>query len=250
MTISKYIYAGPSWAVGSFPLTAESTNLAQEWGFDHIDVSMCAASVSTTIKRVQQELQSQKLPVIWIYHEPLTSLDMVTDMSFADFIQRSDWYNIRSQCNQQSLQLINNLGVPVLLIGAHSDIVDCNFENITVGHHSWQKFLAESAGLALTNNVINVAPADGGNYQLTDCWGAEVVQRIIHEYSDHTEIIPNLSLVDATWNIYFFWDELTKKDYFFDVHPSKRGNIEFAKFLKTTVENFLTIKDHYGQTNL
>jgi len=240
MSLSKYIYAGPSWAFGGFPLGADTTNLAQEWGFDHVNVSECAASVLKTLRKVKQELAEQSRPVVWIYHDPLTNLAEFANMSMKEFIQDSAWLEIRSKCNQAALAEINNIGVPVLLIGAHSDIVDCDFENITVGHASWQKFLAQQAGMTVTNGVIEVEPSDGGNYALSHCWGAEMVQRIIHRYSDIPEIKPTASLVDATWDIYFFWDELAKKDYFFEAHPTKRGNIEFAKFLKTTVENFLT----------
>jgi hypothetical protein len=157
-------------------------------------------------------------------------------MSKNDLIQRTDWKDIWHECNQHCLSAISKLGPPVLLIGAHSDIVDCDYDNITIGDTSWQKWLAQQSGMIIDNNIIQVRPDDGGDFSVDRCWGAEVIHRFMHE---NPEIDPDTSLVNSVWDIFFFWKELEKANLFYEVHPSLLGNQLFAKFLLPAVTNFL-----------
>jgi hypothetical protein len=196
-----------------------------------------ATSVSHNLNKVTEYLKKSKLPIIWIYNEPLLEVEEFCKISLIDLIKRDDWQEIRSECNQIALSKINKLNVPVLLIGGHSDLFNyCNYSNIHIGHPSWQKFLAEKSGMKIINSIINVTPFDGGNYNLKFCWGAELVHRIIHQFPS---ITPSNSIVESVWDMYFFWKELEHRNWFFEVHPNKIGNVKFAEFLKPTVDNFL-----------
>jgi hypothetical protein len=90
--------------------------------------------------------------------------------------------------------------------------------------------------MCVTNGVIDVVPSDGGAFKLDHCWGAEVIHRFLHENQD---IKPNRELLNSVWDCYYFWEELQRRDWFYEVHPNRRSNVEFAKFLKPTIDKFL-----------
>lgn len=231
----KFLYTGPSWAKNSYPINRVSTNLAQQWGFDYIDLTLPGQGNHSCFEQIKKH--SDNLPVIWLYCEPLLSLTQATGMSMTEFVVSENWRSIREACNQYCLDLINSLPNPVFLIGAHADIVDFknSKSNIIVGEASWQKWLAQQAGLTVDSH-IHVTPKDGGNYKFDHCWGAETVHRFLH---DTPTIDPVPSLVDAVWDMYYFWQYLVEQGWFFEVHPNKHGNQEFAKFIKPLIENFL-----------
>lgn len=228
-----YTYTGPSWAASSYPIEdARATNLAKLWNIAHIDHSAPGSSAMGNLHK----LRETKGPIVWIYNEPLGVLKHATNMDHKEFLIRNDWKEIWEECNQFCLNSIARLGRPVLLFGAHSDIVDCNHENIVVGHKSWQRFLAEKAGMITRKGKINVKMDDGGSFSFRHCWGAEIVHRTMHENPD---IKPNESLTHDVWDIFFFWKQLEKQDLFNDVHPNLRGNKLFAEYTKPIVEKFL-----------
>jgi hypothetical protein len=236
MTI-KYIYTGPSWAYSSFPNTKtdKTTNLAQEWGINCIDDSMIGKTFIDNFDSIIKKYNNN-LPIIWIYNEPIACLKTVTGLEFNEFIVRDDWQTIWQEVNQYCLKKISSLGRPVLLIGSVSDVVDCDHANIKVAHPSWQKFLAEKAGMKVVDGPVHVKMDDGGDFFVDRGWGAESVHRYMHE---HPDIFPNSSLVDSVWDIFFFWKQLEKSGWFYEVHPNYQGNVAFAEYLKPTVLEFL-----------
>lgn len=230
----RYVYTGPSWAASSYPIDHKSTNLAQQWGFEYHNVSKGAHSVLDCVNSVR-ELDTG-LPVIWIYNEPLIDLKTITGLGFDQFMTRPDWLDIWHKCNDSCLEAISSLDVPVLLIGAHSDVIDCHYPNITVGCASWQKWLAQQANMPITDGVVTVKMDDGGDFLLSRAWGAEILHKFMHQ---HPEVDPVPDLVNNVWDIFFFWKQLEKADLFFEVHPNRRGNELFAEYLLPTVTNFL-----------
>ena len=176
MTV-KFIYAGPSWAHKSYdhPSVENNngvTNLAKEWGFKYIDNSLPGCTILNRVKLVKHTLEMYpKLPIIWIYGEPLCDMTTITNLSTEEFIQKDDWVDIWHMCNQYCLSQIAALGNPVLLIGAHSDIVNCNYANISIGHASWQKYIANLANIPFNNDKIHVKMHDGNNFFINeDIW--------------------------------------------------------------------------------
>ena len=230
----RFAYTGPSWAASSYPADAASTNLAKEWNFQYINCARPGSTVLTCLDVVK--ITPAFLPLIWVYHEPLGCLTEATGLTTAQLIQRSDWKDIWEECNQYCLKKIASLNRPVLLIGGHSDIVNCTHSNITVGTESWQKFLANAAGMSIEDQQIDVKMDDGGNFKVQHCWGAEVIHRFMHKNPD---ITPSIEITNAVWDIFFFWKELEKSNLFYEVHPNKRGNELFASFLKPTIAKFL-----------
>jgi hypothetical protein len=234
--LPKFLYTGPSWAKNSYPIDKTTTNLVQQWGFDHDDFTAQAYGNSECYKKVTHF--SKDMPVVWLYCEPLINLTEATGMSMHDFVVSDNWRSIRETCNQYCLNLINSLPNPVFLIGAHSDIVNLTDtkSSLVVGHPSWQKWTADKTGLTVTES-IHVTPQDGGNYNLDLCWGAEIVHRFLHFNPD---IQPAPSLLDAIWDVYYFWQHIERQGWFFEVHPNRHNNIEFSQFLKPRLEQFLT----------
>lgn len=176
------------------------------------------------------------MPIVWIYHEPLGCLTEATGLSLEQFLTAPNWQALREDCNQFCLEKISGLGRPVLLLGGHSDIVNCDRPNITVGASSWQKFLAQQANMPVDQGSVFVKMQDGGDFFFNLCWGAEVIHRTMHQ---HPNIEPTVTLVNAVWDVFFFWKELEKANLFCDVHPNIRANQEFAKKVFPEIENFL-----------
>jgi len=231
----NFTYTGPSWAASSYPVTDSNvTNLSRLWDIQCKDQSRPGSSVLSCVKMIKKEKSSA--PIVWIYNEPLGDLIEITGMEQKEFLARLDWKDIQKECNQYCLNAISSLNRPVLLIGGHCDIVDCNYANITVGHRSWQRFLAEQAGMITRKGKINVTMDDGGSFSFSHCWGAELAHKFMHENPD---ITLDSELVNNIWDIFFFWKALEKEDLFYEVHPNRRGNVLFAEHLKPTVIKFL-----------
>lgn len=215
----KYIYAGSSWAASSFPVNESSTNLANEWGLPHINTFRLGSRLLDTINSIKKI--TTRHPVVWVYHDPIIDFETITGLPNREFFQRSDYDSLREDCNQYCLKEINSLGVPVLLIGGASDVVNCDFPNITIGHPSWQKWLISQANL---------------NTTLEHCWSAEIVHLEICKYP---ALKPCPGIVDEIYEHFRVWKQLEQKDLFYEVHPNKRANQEFAKFLFPTIIEFL-----------
>lgn len=229
----RFVYTGPSWAASSFPVDSTSTSLAKQWTLPYFDCAMFGSNVSQCVDRIKN---FNTFPIVWIYNEPFGCLTEATGLTKEQLIQRTDWDEVWEDCNQFCLSKIASLNKPVLLIGAHSDIVNCNHSNITVGHRSWQKFLAEKAGMTVDDQAVHVKLDDGSNYKIQTCWGAEVIHRYMHE---NPNITPSVEITNAVWDVFFFWKELEKANLFYDVHPNRRGNELFANFLKPALTTFL-----------
>ena len=239
--MQKFIYAGPSWAVTSYPDDEKiATNVAKEWNLQHIWVARCADNTLNQLATIEK--LNTDLPVVFFYCEPIKNLEDITNLSFRDFVQSENWQEIWHQCNKYCLDAIDKIKNPVALIGAHSDIIQEDTSSFII-EDSWQKWIASQAGMKVEDGIIEVSQADGGNYNLSRCWGAEFIHRFLHE---NPSIKPHPSLLDAIWDIYFFWEELEKRNWFYQVHPNRIANIQFAHYTKDKIKDFLTTRSHYG----
>ena len=235
--IEKFIYAGPSWAERSYDRPDKnviSTSLAEQWKIGCINISQAGTSVLQNIDQIKKI--NSNLPIIWIYNEPILDLFKITGILTEEFLYRNDWQDIWNICNQYCLKSISDLNRPILLIGGHSDIVNCNYPNITIAHESWQKFIAEKSGMTVTNNKIHVNMYTGGEFLFERCWGADVVHKWMHNYPN---IDPPDSMVNSVFNMLQFFKKLQNAGWFWEVHPNRLATEKFADFSLLTVLNFL-----------
>jgi hypothetical protein len=224
----KPIYIGPSWAVRSFDTPddtdTEITSIAKELELDVINLSSLGHSNRMLLQKLKSYLkqnpQAKSNPIIWFYSEPFIDAWWYEDCPEETFIQSPDWYELRSSTNKKILKEIANLNHPIALIGAHSDIVDCDHSNIEVIHPSWQKFLASTCDVEL------------------DCgWGAEIAHRII---SNNPGIKPSYGIVDAVTDTFNSWHRLEMNHLFQICHPNILGNQLFAKEIKDSLFGWLS----------
>ena len=223
----KSIYIGPSWAERSFNTNddtdTEITSIAKELGLDTVNLAKRGYTNRMLLQKLQSYLeknpQSKGSPIIWFYSEPLSDAWWYENCVEEKFIQSSNWLEIRASTNKKILKEISELDHPIALIGAHSDIVDCNHSNITVIHPSWQKFLAGTCDVKL------------------DCgWGAEVAHKIIISSPD---VKPSYSIVDAITDTFNGWHKLEMNHLFQICHPNILGNQLFAKEIKDPLFDWL-----------
>lgn len=247
--MEEFVYTGTSWAAQSFdPLAPDEipdssnigkisshvTNLAQEWAIPYHNISKAGTS---NLDRVSAYFNLNILdkPLIWVYGEPLTDLEQITGLTKKDFIERTDWQSLRAECNRHCIDQIASLGVPTLLIGGASDIVDCTHSNIIV-FGSWQKWIAQKSGLSIDNNNICVTVNNRESYNIELCWSADIVHYWLHQ---NPTITPAPELIDSIYSMFALWKKLEHAGLFYQVHPNYRCTELFAEYLKPDIEKFL-----------
>jgi hypothetical protein len=196
--MKKILYIGPSWAARSFDTPEgselEYTTLAQELNITVDNRSKSALSNHAIINCVLPTNYKELYKgIIWVYAEPIgdlsslhcytTNLNHITPETF---IKSENFWEMRKEINRYTLTEMSKIECPIGLIGAHSDIEDCNYNNITVIHPSWQKFLAQHT---------NVALEDG--------WGAEVAHRYI--MTEYKNITPSRNIVNKISDTFSAW---------------------------------------------
>jgi hypothetical protein len=221
--MKKILYVGPSWAQRSFntPTGTELTytNLLSELDIHALDLSMGGLSNFDNINRISHQINYDA--IIWIYCEPIHKANQIMpNIDIRSLLSSSNFWEMREEINQITLSKINQLNCPVGIIGGHSDIENCNFKNITIIHPSWQKFLANCAGV-----------------QLKHGWGAEVAHRMIIQ--DYNGIKPSKEIVKLISETFDAWKEIELKDLFCWCHPNKNGNKLFAREIKSSVQSFI-----------
>ena len=220
--MSKLLYVGPSWANRSYDTPngeeTDYTNLYKELELDVVDLSMSGASNLGLVEKIKQ-YQNDYEGIIWVYAEPIIDLSRGEKEKI---FESEDFWQLRAELNHKILTAIAEINKPVALIGAHSDIVDCDHANITVIHPSWQKFLA-----------------DYSNTKLEHGWGCEVAHRIIL-----TELaknfLPSKSLVECVSDTWKAWNVLDLNRVFCWCHPNRLGTELFAREIKSTLNIWLT----------
>jgi hypothetical protein len=225
--MQKFIYTGPSWAELSYELLINFTiwpnytNLALEWNLNCYNVAKRANSNYNCIDSVKA--LNKDTPVVWLLCEPLIHIYYQTTYKIKDYLTAKDHLSYRQEELQQQLVAMNDLGLPIGIIGSHSDIRQSDiagFKNLSIIHPSWQNFLANEAGIQ--PNEYN--------------WGYDVAHLMLFK---NKNIQPSDQLIMDTYDGLEFWHELQNKKVFFDVHPNKLGTIKFAKHIKQQVVDFI-----------
>ncbi len=218
--MKKILYVGSSWAARSFNtfdgIESEYTNLLQELGLDAVNLSSAGLSNMECLDKVNNYANSVDA-ILWIYCEPISD---VLHEHKKDLIESANFWELRSNINSWTLEMINRLNCPVGLIGGPSDIVDCDYKNITVIHPSWQKFLADQVRVNLEYG-----------------WGAEIGHR--YAMYEHKNSSPSKEFVNKTADTLHSWTKMELSNIFCGVHPNKKGNELFAKEIKNSVDSFI-----------
>ena len=218
--MKKILYVGPSWAYRSYDTVegseTEYTNLLTELELSAVNLSQPGLSNTACLDLVNQ-YEGQFDAILWVYCEVIA--DCLHENK-QNLIESENFWELRNAINQKTLTMINQIGCPVGLIGAHSDIVDCDQKNITVIHPSWQKFLANQCAIDLEHG-----------------WGAEVAHRYaMYEFKKSK---PSKTMIDFTSNTLQAWTQMELLGVWRGVHPNKNGNELFAKEIKNSVQDFI-----------
>lgn len=217
--MKNLLYLGPSWAVQNFEPEQSNnpqTNLCQELQIKAQNLS----SLGSTNWENYLVAQKQKSydAIVWIYCEPILDIETFKISSVNNFLQSENFWDMRAEVNARILEKLNSLGCPVALIGAHSDIVDNNYNNLYTIHPSWQKFLCERINLNISTG-----------------WGAEIA----HRWFLRRQITPSRNLVDLITETFDAWKKLEENNLFYEVHPNYYGTTLFAKHIQSQLYNWL-----------
>lgn len=236
------LYLGPSWAVQSFESTQGlddpiKTNLAQELGFtDYTSLALYANSNLDQLQEaetfIQQHPELAPFRIVFVMANSLQDGYKITGVSQVDFARSfltgHDPIGTVKTLEQQFYSKLNNLDIPVALIGAHTDVTCESHGNITVIHPSWQNFLGQLCGL----NSAYGWPADVGHRWLQGI--------VIPEYGppEHfkLEADPSKAVVDEIHKLFNVnWRILEKNKFFKGTHPTILGNQLFAQEIKQSI---------------
>jgi hypothetical protein len=240
------LYLGPSWAVQSFesPCGVDDpvrTNLAQELELkDYTSLALYASNnfdqLSHAQHFIQQHPELAPFRIVFVSANSLSHGYKIFNMSQVDFAKTfllsNDPLDMVQSLEQQFYQHLNQLGVPVALIGAHTDITCQSHDNITVIHPSWQNFLIKHCGL---NSVYGWA-AD-----IAHGWLQGIVVPKVGEV-EHFDLgrDPSPAVVEEIHKIIFdTWMEIEKHKLFRSCHPSILGNQLFAKEIANSFNQWI-----------
>ena len=239
------LYLGSSWAVQSFETSTGlddpiKTNLAQELGLSNYTMLAGYSESNGSQLQKAQEFMQQHLDlapfrIVFVTANSLDDAHKISNVSQVEyareFLISRDPINLVKTLEQQFYRQLNSLGIPVALIGAHTDVECESFDNITVIHPSWQNFLAEQSGL----NKFYGWPADLGHRWLQGI--------VIPEYGslEHFELMarPSGAVVSEIYNLFtVVWNKLQKNKLFLGVHPNILGNQLFAQEIQTSIDRW------------
>ncbi len=213
----KFIYAGSSWAWSAFDEKNQREKIfsyADVLGKTYYDIS----NPGCTFKRnlIDYDLQfgyiGNSLPVIWL----TTGID-------SDFWQgvceKSNWYDLWLQKQNDYLDKIDQLNVKVLLITAHSCIVpEKKYKNITFFKDSILDFICDISG---TTKKLD-----------------DIHKRIDWDIA-HGQLIyaknPDRDLVNSVHEGLLLYEELEKKGLFSGVHPNIKSVSLFGQKYKKDI---------------
>jgi hypothetical protein len=228
------LYLGPSWAVQSFESTFGDdpvrTNLAQELGLTNYTLlARYAHSNLDQLKIAQQFMQRHtKLApfrIVLVVANSLRDGPLDSGMSEVEwakiFLVSRDPVDIAMSLEQEFYKRLDTLGIPVALIGAHTDVVCESHNNITVIHPSWQNFLGELSGLTRFSGwAIDIA-----HRWLQGLYIPESGPPARFELGQN----PSPAVVDEIYKMFRIWKTLEKHKLFIGSHPNIQGNQLFAQ---------------------
>jgi hypothetical protein len=223
-------YVGPTWAEKSFDADQNTipTNFAKEWNLRCVQQIFPSMPPLSIAKRVRTDL-----PIVWVYSDPWGNVPEIANVSFAEFVSREDWFDIWQECNDVVLKKINDLGVPVLIIGTHCDVINCHYSNITVAHPSMQKWMAEQIDLFKNDKIV--VPEEG--IVISHCIAHEIYFKF---FTENEDVQVDSGLKDLVLDHWIFWRRLEQMNLVYDTHPTRYSYEKFSKLIKPCVEKFIS----------
>ena len=158
---NSFIYVGPSWAATSFG-HEEPTNLLEQWKLSAVNYSQRGKRNLDFIRIPDYNIDR---PCVWVFCEPLVELfkgvrnPQEGDRDYpgiASYLDSVDHRLHHSKLKRQQLEQMNNLGVPIGLIGSHCDVYESDIqglENLSIIHPSWQQWMKDQC--QLTDFTLN-----------------------------------------------------------------------------------------------
>jgi len=229
------LYLGPSWAVQSFESVygiddPVKTNLAQELRLTNsTSLAQYASSNLDQFKVAQNFMQQHPdqapFRIVFVIGNSLRDgpLDSgMTEIEWAKtFLASDDPLDIIMTLEQEFYKRLNSLGVPVALIGAHTDVGCKSHDNITVIHPSWQNFLGQRS---------NVKQFYGWAADIAHRWIKGVyVPEVGPPATFDLEQDPSPAVVDEVHKILRIWKSIERHKLICGTHPNILGNQLFAK---------------------
>ena len=230
------LYLGPSWAVQSFESPGGEhdpvrTNLAQEVQLTDYTSPALHASSNTEQFNLAQEFMQQHpelapFRIVFVSANTLKDGPEIFNLSQVEFarmfLTSNDPLDLIKGLESRFYKKLSSLGVPVALIGAHTDITCNSNNNITVIHPSWQNFLGAQCGL----NSFYGWPADIAHGWLQGI----IIPKVGSPEQFDLGTKPSMTAVDEIHKIIFkTWMVIEKHKLFRCVHPNILGNRLFAK---------------------
>ena len=220
--MGNLLYVGPSWAVTSFDASRpgykiEPTSLFKELNLNAINLAKFSASNDDMVDAILN-FNGPIIGIIWVYCEPLLNVCREDKVSV---LNDPNFWNIRNKINDNILQRINDLNIPVGIIGAHSDIFNCDYSNIEIIHSSWQQFLGNISTMEVENG-----------------WGAEILHRwLVYEFPNSKISKEAVDMISVQFNT---WTRLELNKLFYMTHPNRTGNILFANEIRSKINLFVS----------
>ena len=235
------LYLGPSWAVQSYESVngdndPVKTNLAAELNLINF-TSIAQFSntnldqLTTAIKFMGENPELAPFRIVFVLSNSLKDAPNYYNLSpeqFAyKFLVSNDPIEIVKDLEKVFYKKLNELDIPIALIGAHTDVVDFNFkEHITIVHPSWQNFLGSLCGV----DAFFGWPAEIANLWLQG--------RL--SYDTYIDIVtPSKEVVFEIDRLSSKWTTIATNKLWTVVHPSILGNQLFAKEIANSFNKWI-----------
>ena len=260
--MNEFLYTGDSTAFKAFETPDGNDELSQlvsigkllevSTGKKMIDVSHYARP-NTRLADYVLKINKQA-PVIWLFACPVASLfwrehnnawpaihSSNTDLAY-ELITAVNYNEIYNQIANDELNVINNIGLPIGLIGGSGDISEeqiVNYKNLSIIHPSWYQYLAKAADIPLQSKhmlaellhvIVNIFfPAKGIVWN--QLWQVD--------RNFYNNIPVNQSLIDDIYKIYSWREAMHNARYICHNHPNVKSNVLFHNLIKDKAKDYL-----------
>jgi hypothetical protein len=263
-TAMKYIYTGDSTAVKAFETHEGNDELSQlvnlgklfeiYTSYKMFDLSSYGKP-NNWLARSVRESNVGRIPVFWLYTDPLQKQFWIDEQRFFpnipeenknklwELITADDWQQKYIQMADAELRELNQLNIPIGLVGGSGDIEPNqvkDYKNITVIASSWKHVIGKHAGIPfngrymlveLLHNTVNEFFTHP-DYKWNELWRVD-----IEWYRQHKEL--NQQLINRIYEIYQWRSDMMQAGYMTGVHPNVYGNVIYHNHIKARLKEWI-----------